>query len=414
MNKNENLKITDYCEKQEQNSLPSIRGGIGRGDDSFETLKIEGFQKKKSLHLIPDPSPERGEGRKRAAFTLAETLITLTILGVIAAITVPMLINKQMEAANRTKLKKAMAVYEKALNQMIIDNDIKSSIGTTLNGNNCEKTNPYFKPIKTATGNNCRFQTADKVWWDITDIEHPVISLKDQITTAQESATIKGKADSLEKDKISFVMVGEIKNGIVRINDKGAVSAADKDYLDKLYGFINKETSSAGGGSEEDCPITSYFTGEVGCEDTEYGCGDNPWIFEDCHGRIVSYVYAEDGCKSTDLNSCTKGFINYIYDDEDEPLTGQNCPSTAMSNCEYYDYVKDTIIEGNKKTKVMGNNCSDMSDVNSCEQKWVLSFESDDYSIAYTEDCESFDITSCFYCENGDGDEVDCSTGEIK
>ena len=48
----------------------------------------------------------------KQGFTLAETLITLTILGVVAAITVPSLINKQIESANRTKVKKAMAVYE--------------------------------------------------------------------------------------------------------------------------------------------------------------------------------------------------------------------------------------------------------------------------------------------------------------
>ena len=76
--------------------------------------------KLQKLHIV-----DRGYEEKNAAFTLAETLITLTILGVVAAITVPALINRQMEAANKTKLKKAMAAYEKALNQMIIDNDIK-------------------------------------------------------------------------------------------------------------------------------------------------------------------------------------------------------------------------------------------------------------------------------------------------
>ena len=70
---------------------------------------------------------------KKEGFTLAETLITLTILGVVAAITVPMLINKQTEAANRTKLKKAMAVYEKALNQMIINRINNYSYGKDQN-----------------------------------------------------------------------------------------------------------------------------------------------------------------------------------------------------------------------------------------------------------------------------------------
>ena len=169
-------------------------------------------------------------------FTLAETLITLTILGVVAAITVPSLINKYSESANRTKLKKAMAAYEKALNQMIIDNDIKGDIGDAINKAGCTIATEYFKKIQ---GSGCYFQTSDKIWWGIEDIEHPVISLKDQITSKAESDAIKAKADSLDDDKTSFVMVGEIKNSIVRINDKVAVSSTDEDYLDKLYAFIN-------------------------------------------------------------------------------------------------------------------------------------------------------------------------------
>ena len=45
----------------------------------------------------------------KKAFTLAEVLITLTILGVVAAITIPSLVNRQGEVAARTKLKKAIA-----------------------------------------------------------------------------------------------------------------------------------------------------------------------------------------------------------------------------------------------------------------------------------------------------------------
>ena len=160
--------------------------------DCCSTCHCEGVRKHDCGNPEKNPTLQTGlprsrwslamTGKKKAAFTLAETLITLTILGVIAAITVPMLINKQMEAANRTKLKKAMAAYEKALNQMIIDNDIKGSI-TAVEGfrltDNCSGSRPYFKAIKEIAGNNCRFQTADKVWWDITDIEHPLISLND-------------------------------------------------------------------------------------------------------------------------------------------------------------------------------------------------------------------------------------------
>ena len=232
--KNESLKMmkmTDYC-----NTCHCE--GVRKHDCGNPEKIIENPTKQTGLPR--SLSFARNDKKCKCAFTLAETLITLTILGVVAAITVPMLINRQMEAANRTKLKKAMAAYEKALNQMIIDNDVKTDIASALNTTGCTITSPYFKPIKTATGNNCRFQTADKVYWDISDIEHPLISLKDEITD-DNITTLKGNADSLEDDKTSFVMVGEIKDGIVRINDKGATTTSpNKEYLAKDYAFLEK------------------------------------------------------------------------------------------------------------------------------------------------------------------------------
>ena len=116
--------------------------------------------------------------KQQKGFTLAEVLITLSILGVVAAITVPSLINKYSEAANRTKVKKVMATYEKALSQMVIDYDIKTNSGLTTefptSDTTCEKTTVYFKKAQETTG--CIFKTADGVWWNITDIKNPLIS----------------------------------------------------------------------------------------------------------------------------------------------------------------------------------------------------------------------------------------------
>ena len=89
---------------------------------------------------------------KHKAFTLAETLITLVILGIIAAITIPALVRNHVENANRTKLKKAMTVYDTALSKIIIENGIKSNDGLiTYAGNeenNCQGSAPYFKSTK--------------------------------------------------------------------------------------------------------------------------------------------------------------------------------------------------------------------------------------------------------------------------
>ncbi len=52
---------------------------------------------------------------KKIAFTLAEVLITLGIIGVVAAITMPTIIQKQNEKATITKLKKEYSVMSNAL-----------------------------------------------------------------------------------------------------------------------------------------------------------------------------------------------------------------------------------------------------------------------------------------------------------
>jgi len=55
-----------------------------------------------------------------SAFTLAEVLITLVIIGVIAAITVPSLISKYKEEQLKTQFKKTYSTITRALNTMVM------------------------------------------------------------------------------------------------------------------------------------------------------------------------------------------------------------------------------------------------------------------------------------------------------
>ena len=60
------------------------------------------------------------------AFTMAETTIVLIIIGVIATMTIPTLIKRHQIAINRTKVSKAMVVYETAVNTLVIDKGFKT------------------------------------------------------------------------------------------------------------------------------------------------------------------------------------------------------------------------------------------------------------------------------------------------
>ncbi|MBR6163646.1 type II secretion system protein [bacterium] len=82
----------------------------------------EGFARRVTANecspLSPSPSPSE---REASAFTLAEVLITLVIIGVIAAITVPTLMNKTNNQEYVSKLKKAYSTLSQATNLIIAE-----------------------------------------------------------------------------------------------------------------------------------------------------------------------------------------------------------------------------------------------------------------------------------------------------
>ena len=67
--------------------------------------------------------------RRLAAFTLAEVLITLGIIGVVAAMTMPTLINNINNKANINKLKREYSLFQQAFQQIAADNDLEFKNG---------------------------------------------------------------------------------------------------------------------------------------------------------------------------------------------------------------------------------------------------------------------------------------------
>ena len=112
-----------------------------------------------------------------------------------------------------------MTMYEKALNNMIIENDLKTNqaiIDFGAEGGACANTTAYFKKVE---GDGCRFKTADRIWWDISDIENPLIILNDK----KKDETV-ANLQTLAKDTsdiTTYGFVGKLddEKGLVRIND---------------------------------------------------------------------------------------------------------------------------------------------------------------------------------------------------
>lgn len=90
--------------------------------------------------------------KKDFAFTLAEVLITLGIIGIIAALTLPSLIAKHQEKVFITKLEKTYSILSSAFQLTVEENASASNWGLTYDANGgtllFEKMKPYLNISK--------------------------------------------------------------------------------------------------------------------------------------------------------------------------------------------------------------------------------------------------------------------------
>ena len=82
---------------------------------SVECTRKYNFRKAQ-IDFLPSPP---GEGKKKVAFTLAEVLITLGIIGVVAALTLPTLISNYQKRVYVTQLKKSVSVLSQGFTTMM-------------------------------------------------------------------------------------------------------------------------------------------------------------------------------------------------------------------------------------------------------------------------------------------------------
>lgn len=82
---------------------------------------------------------------KKIGFTLAEVLITLGIIGVVAAITLPLLTNGNKNLALQSQLKKGYSEIEQALNMYYAENGEKVKLGDFACREFKDIIMPYFK-----------------------------------------------------------------------------------------------------------------------------------------------------------------------------------------------------------------------------------------------------------------------------
>ena len=121
---------------------------LNSGKMDFESRKARCQEGKPVNNLSTETTPScpadtlpKGEGRvgvgQKVAFTLAEVLITLSIIGVVAAITLPVIINKINDIHFTAQRKKALSVIEQVYLQIYTEQGIYPEDMCSLNDSSC-------------------------------------------------------------------------------------------------------------------------------------------------------------------------------------------------------------------------------------------------------------------------------------
>ena len=113
-------KVTEVALDNNSNSSETDHASMSLG--IFASKSVSCWHSNANLHLAAW-LPSR-LAAKKAAFTLAEVLITLGIIGVVAALTLPTLIQNHQKQVYVTQLKKAYSTLNNAFNKMAADEGV--------------------------------------------------------------------------------------------------------------------------------------------------------------------------------------------------------------------------------------------------------------------------------------------------
>ncbi len=196
----------NFCSSDSTSPQPSpFWEGVGHGLSGTLSLSRKGRGKSTSRFTL-HPSLKKqaaftlAEGAthvvhfddiRRAAFTLAEVLITLGIIGVVAALTIPTLINKYREKQTVTAVKTAYSIFSQAY--MSVANEYYS-LDSLVDSSKSDKENAqamfnalskYIKKVKSCdTESNCMgdaYKTLDgrilsRSWDDYANVETGILA----------------------------------------------------------------------------------------------------------------------------------------------------------------------------------------------------------------------------------------------
>ena len=308
----------------------------------------------------------------KSAFTLAETLITLSILGIVAAIAIPSLTRAYIDRANKTKIKKAMAVYEKLMPQLIITENIKSN--AELRALTCSDMKKHFKVAQDGS-NDCVFKTGDGIWWTVRNGSvgdsagvYAYVGFKEENIEFLDNELLGGlRSPAGFSDEPVFGFTAGFDGNVFRVN-QDATRLNDYfngdlklDYNKKTEDWIvNQSACISNGGSWNgvSCDYDYYNNPQVECESN-----GGSWTGDSClYGDDPETICISNGGSWTG-DSCLYGDPN----DDPETICISNGGSWNGVSCDYEDSNDPQVECESNGGYWTGDSCHDFSPQAECE-----------------------------------------------
>ena len=301
-----------------------------------------------------------GENKmKKYAFTMAEVISVLVILGIVAIITIPNIYKKVTEKVKKVKIEKALSVYHSAIseishvNRKYTADDLNAYINSD---GNCTKAYEYFKVVQK---DGCQFMTADKLWWDIGQngsITKTIVAFNKKDLTAE-------KAYDLNSYKAFVFTAGVYNDSLVIVDPESGRNSGN--FLmwimsQKVYDYLNNTESGI-----KYCPIGASAEERKGCLFLS-GSENADCTTRDERGNISRnrciYSYKDaDGKTAYVFENCGPGFnCDYVYKTVDvEDSTGEYKKITQRTICDKYADCSNPISYARQDTVKIDGNTTD-------------------------------------------------------
>ena len=182
----------------------------------------------------------------RKALTTAELMIALTIIGVIAALVLPSIIENYQNRIYTTKLKKTYMAISNAVEQASVDNDVSSFKYTPYAANNSKSAvESFFNKYLSVTNMNNAFADKYKIIQGHIYTEEEIAALQEELETVEEEDKKKELEDKIRVYSLGMAEIQERDSGVsagyqtAMLNDGQAIAMLCETVSDNCYIFVD-------------------------------------------------------------------------------------------------------------------------------------------------------------------------------